>query len=202
MNRERWLRINEKVQSELNYLETFEAQAGRSFSAAKSLAKTVSESLASKVPAGLEVVVEDRVFQAVASAAPFEVALIAETAVKDALADSVGVERAEAIAELSTRWIVPELAADLMGGQIVSRSVSYADAMWGTFVNNETHREKDEGVTLGRRICLDDPASCEECPLAASDEFIPLDEVAPIGSLQCFGNCRCEIEYDVSHAQT
>lgn len=78
---------------------------------------------------------------------------------------------------------------------IPSRASLYASAAYSTYVNNVTAREFDEGVTLGRRVCAEDDASCDECADAAGSEWRPLDEIEEIGSLQCVNNCRCFIEY-------
>jgi hypothetical protein len=80
-------------------------------------------------------------------------------------------------------------------GFVPNRAGMYADAAYSTFANNEMAREFDNGVTMGRRICPDDEASCSECPDAATEEFIPLDDIPEIGSLQCLNNCRCSLEF-------
>ena len=78
---------------------------------------------------------------------------------------------------------------------IAGRAGMYADAAYGTYANNVTERELDMGVQMGRRVCEEDTASCDECVEAASTYFSDLSEVAEIGSLQCLSNCRCYIEY-------
>lgn len=84
---------------------------------------------------------------------------------------------------------------------IANRAGLYAEAAYSEWVNQVVERESDEGVTLGRRICESDGASCEECVDAATEEFIPLDEIPEIGTLQCMHNCRCEIEFQVEGQQ-
>jgi hypothetical protein len=71
----------------------------------------------------------------------------------------------------------------------------YVDASYATYANNVTFRERDEGVTLGRRVSEEDTESCDECVDAAGTEFVPLDELPEIGSLTCMSNCRCTVEY-------
>ena len=78
-------------------------------------------------------------------------------------------------------------------GFVPNRAGMYADAAYSTFVNNTVAREFDNGVTLGRRECAEDTASCEECVAAASTYFQPLDEIPEIGTLTCLNNCRCDI---------
>lgn len=80
---------------------------------------------------------------------------------------------------------------------ITARAQLYPEAAYSEYVNQVVERESDNGITLGRRICEADGASCEECVDAATEEFIPLDEIPDIGSLQCMNNCRCEIEFSV-----
>jgi hypothetical protein len=92
------------------------------------------------------------------------------------------------------------LASEIPEG-IVNRAGLYPNAAYATYENQVREREADAGVTLGRRICAEDEASCEECVAAATEEFIPLSEIPDIGSLTCISNCRCEIEFDVEGIQ-
>jgi hypothetical protein len=78
---------------------------------------------------------------------------------------------------------------------LISRASMYADAPYGTYENNVMAREFDAGVRMGRRVCEEDTASCEECVEAASTYFSELADIPEIGTLQCLGNCRCFIEY-------
>lgn len=116
MTRERWARVENKIQSELSYLASFEAEIQR------------------------------RAFEA---------------------------EVTEALA---------------------SRAAMYVESTYATYENNVVAREWDEGATLGRRVCEEDDASCEECVAAADTYFVPLSEIPEIGSLRCLTNCRCHIE--------
>lgn len=80
---------------------------------------------------------------------------------------------------------------------IVNRAGMYPNAAYSTYENQVLQREADHGVTFGRRVCEADGSSCESCVEAATDEFIPLDDIPDIGSLDCLNNCRCEIEFSV-----
>jgi hypothetical protein len=80
---------------------------------------------------------------------------------------------------------------------IANRAGLYAEAAYSEYMVQTVEREADEGVTLGRRICESDGASCDECVAAATEEFIPLDDIEEIGTLQCMNNCRCEIEFSI-----
>ena len=80
-------------------------------------------------------------------------------------------------------------------GFVPSRARMYADAAYSTFENNTMAREFDSGVTMGRRVCPEDDASCEECVSAADTFFSSLGDIPEIGTLQCLNNCRCYIEY-------
>lgn len=84
-----------------------------------------------------------------------------------------------------------ELSAD----GISARAGLYAEAAYSEYVTQTVVREAENGVTMGRRICEEDNASCEECVAAASEDFMPLDDIEEIGSLECMSNCRCEIEF-------
>lgn len=91
-------------------------------------------------------------------------------------------------------------AAEITGQElsvegIANRAGLYAEAAYSEYMNQKVENEADNGVFMGRRICESDEASCEECIGAATDEFIPLDQIPEIGSLTCMNNCRCEIEF-------
>lgn len=103
------------------------------------------------------------------------------------------VEKARVLASASELKVAEAFAQT--AASIPSRASIYASAAFSTYVNNVTAREFDEGVTLGRRVCPEDDASCDECVDAAGTEWRPLDEIEEIGSLQCVNNCRCFIEY-------
>jgi len=79
---------------------------------------------------------------------------------------------------------------------IVSRAQLYAASAYATYENNVMARESDSGVVNGRRVVEADDSSCEECIDAATSEYIPLNEIEEIGTLQCSVNCRCIIEYE------
>lgn len=88
-----------------------------------------------------------------------------------------------------------DTAAEILTEGLGNRAAMYTDAAYATFANQELQRERDEGVTLGRRICEKDGTSCDECVSAATEEWVPLDDLEEIGSLQCLNNCRCEFEF-------
>jgi len=198
---ERRARIAAKVKSEKAFLQDFEEQTRRSFAAARSIASQVAESvqtvpikaMSEHLTPAMKAKVQKRVLGNLLTSSPSEAKQNAKRAVVEAIAD----EGLELIT--SSVSIDEATAADLIGGTIVSRAGMYPEAAYATFQNNVMAREFDSGVTLGRRICADDDASCEECVSAAADsaEFVPLDELDEIGSLQCMNNCRCEFEFSL-----
>ncbi len=81
------------------------------------------------------------------------------------------------------------------GAGLVTRASMYMDALYASYSNAVTDREKAAGVTMARRI-LDPVADhCSDCVSWATEEFRPIDEVQPIGSSSCLVRCRCRIEY-------
>lgn len=92
-------------------------------------------------------------------------------------------------------------AGELSAEGIANRAGLYGEAAYSEWLNQVIEREMDSGVTLGRRICEQDGASCDECIEAATEDFIPLDEIPEIGSLQCINNCRCEIEFQIGDTE-
>jgi hypothetical protein len=78
---------------------------------------------------------------------------------------------------------------------IIHRALMYADSAYATYENNVMAREFDAGVKMGRRVCPEDDASCEECVAAADTYFSLLEDLPEIGTLQCLNNCRCYVVY-------
>jgi hypothetical protein len=95
---------------------------------------------------------------------------------------------------------IGKLAEDLIGGQIINRAGMYPESAFATYENNVMMREGDEGVTLGRRV-LEHGDNCEDCIAAATEEFVPLDELAEIGDSVCQSRCRCEFEFQIGDVQ-
>jgi hypothetical protein len=197
MNPERWLRINEKIQSELKYLDAFQVATEQGYKRSVQVAAEIARSIEANasVPAGLETVVEERALEAImASDAAGRDAAIA-SAIKDSLADSIGEEAADVTRE--TLASVSEAPWDeMLWGSLESRGQMYADSAYATYQNSERARESDAGVLRAKRICADDDASCDECVSAATNDYISLDEVLDIGDATCLSNCRCTIEFE------
>jgi hypothetical protein len=80
-------------------------------------------------------------------------------------------------------------SGELSAEGIANRAGLYGEAAYSEYMNQVVERETDHGVTLGRRICEADGASCDDCVDAATEDFIPLDDIPEIGTLQCLNNC-------------
>ncbi|HEX5704860.1 MAG TPA: hypothetical protein VFX97_16805 [Pyrinomonadaceae bacterium] len=184
-----WSRINQKILSELDFLNRFEAEAQASFFAAETIASQVVTSLGNKIPAGLESLVEERVAQALLKAAPSEAAVVARSVVAETLADSV------AEASVIAQSVEVAGAEPLIGATIPSRAGMYVDSTYGTFENSVRDRESDAGAVGVRRVSENDGNVCEDCEAWASDEYVPLSEIQDIGSGQCGSRDRCTFEF-------
>jgi hypothetical protein len=79
--------------------------------------------------------------------------------------------------------------------QILARAISYAESGYRTYENGVLQREKDAGTGFARRVLDADAENCEDCPGLATEEFLPITEVAEIGDSICQSRCRCQIEY-------
>lgn len=106
----------------------------------------------------------------------------------DALADVEGF--------LETITVEPAVSSLLVGGTVEARASMYVNSTYATYENNVVEREKDEGVTLGRRV-LEAGDNCDDCIVASSEEFVPLDELPEIGDSVCQSRCRCEFEFQI-----
>src|SRR5262245_50960935 len=175
LDREQRARIKADIDSELQYLRDFRAQAQESFRAASVIAAQV----ASDINASSQV--EREIRNALVDASPSTAEQVARQAVGSEMAPLVKIDQA--------------LASSLIGGTIAARASMYADAAYSTYQNNEAARESDAGITGARRICPEDDASCDECVDAASTFFSAIEDLPEIGSLQCLNNCRCYFEY-------
>lgn len=192
---ERSKRINARVKSELDYLAQFYKQARSSFQAARKIAaQTVAnlktaelKELPGMLTPSMRSRIEREIYEALIDAAPSEADAVTRKVIDQLLKDA-GLVAVQISVDQG-------LAADLMGATIPSRAGMYADAAYSTYQNNEAAREIESGITLGRRVCAEDDASCEECVDAADTYFAPLDELPEIGSLTCISNCRCYFEY-------
>lgn len=81
-----------------------------------------------------------------------------------------------------------------LDGTFLNRVRLYVEAGRGTFHSVETREKKLAGIKLAARV-LGPADSCPGCVHQAGLGYVPIDEVAPIGSQQCRTNCRCEITY-------
>jgi hypothetical protein len=91
-------------------------------------------------------------------------------------------------------------ASDVITGQmseaqVVNRAGLYADALYSTYQNTVALRERGAGVRLARRVLDAGAQHCEDCPPLAALDWIPIEEMTPIGDTPCQVQCRCTIEY-------
>jgi hypothetical protein len=92
-----------------------------------------------------------------------------------------------------------DFAGDIASGKQLVASSSflarvklYAQAARGTYESVATRAAKIGGVLKAKRE-LGAADSCPGCLGEAKRGWVPIEEVAPIGSQECLTNCRCEI---------
>ena len=181
MNLIRQGRINARIFSELTYLGEFQSQAEASFIAADIIANKVSISIAKDFPQA-QAEIRQRVSRALFTAAPSEAASVARKTIVEIVGAEVPI-------------VVGPEGGFLIGGTVENRATLYPGAMWSTHEMEMLNRERDAGVMMGRRRTEADGKVCDGCMAAATDEFIPLDEIEEIGTQECGPNDRCEIEF-------
>lgn len=170
MNPERWARVADVVSREFGYLKGFEAAVND----ARRTTDQIIETASLVVPNVESSVIE----QAILTSGPPEAIATIETIIEAPV-------------------ILPEPLFDtLIWGEVGSRSRMYADATYSTWANSEKAREMDAGVLRGRRVTEGDQNVCAGCEAAASDEYVPLEDLLDIGDADCLSNCRCTIEFD------
>ncbi|MEK6281866.1 MAG: hypothetical protein AABN95_16050 [Acidobacteriota bacterium] len=181
MNVERWARLNARIFSELGYLSEFQADAQASFTAAEIIANKVSIQVAKEFPQA-QAEIRERVSRALFTTAPSEAVTVAKRAVIEVIGAEVPIVAG------------PE-AGFLIGGTVENRASLYPGTMWRTHEMETLNRERDAGVLKGRRRTEEDGNVCDGCMAAATEEFIPLDEIEEIGTQECGPRDRCEIEF-------
>ena len=187
-----WQRVAEKVTEELAYLENFEAKVEQAQASSEAIAADAASLIARNVdvPAGLESVVEGRVLSALMNGESVEDAISA------ALADSISTEAADAVAASIVGDITDTRMEDLIWGNVDNRARLYMDSVFGSYENSVRDREGDAGAVGVRRVTEGDDHVCDGCEGAASDEYVPMSEIADIGDFECGGRDRCSFEFE------
>ena len=198
MTAKRWQRVGERIKSELNYLTGFKDEVIASVKVTRDLAATAEKiaKATEAIPDGLETVIRERVAEALITSAPAQAQADIASAVVSATADS-GV--APEIAQMVAKQVIDatgERIQDLIWGTVETRSQMYTDATFSTYENSVKGRESDAGAIGVRRVCLEDAASCEDCPPLASEEFQSMQDITDIGDSACMSNCRCWFEFE------
>ena len=86
-----------------------------------------------------------------------------------------------------------------LDGRALVRSDLYADAANGTFWEMDKRSMLADGYDMARRVLeSSDGNNCDGCIEAATEGWVPIDEVLPIGDAECMTRCRCSIEYSIS----
>ncbi len=190
MSNVRWGRIDEKLSSELAYLGVFQEQVEESKIVTIMLAQFVAHSVGGQG-------VSRETLQAVESeiAATIQLTGRADVAVtvSDAVAKAGIAEPAIEIGPLIESF--GDRIERIIWGEVGSRARSYADAAYGTHENSVKARENDNGAVGVRRITEGDDRVCAGCEAESSDEYVPVDEIADIGTQECAGNDRCWYQF-------
>lgn len=189
MNPERWGRIGKKVASETAYVAGFQQEFVASEQIAKEIVSEAVKTLEAYTSVSQKTVSAiEKVVRTTAPASDIPVTA-------EALASHLGVET-EIIRKTFTEAANAERMSRLVFGQTRSRATHYADAAYATHENSTRDRESDAGVIRGRRVTEGDSRVCDGCEGAATDEYIPLDEISDIGIFECGSSDRCTIEFD------
>ena len=178
MSPERWARIGDEIASEYGYLEGFQMAVEQ--------ARAATDDLIGSIAGAAPSVSQDVIEEAILMNAPNELPAVLEAIVPSVNMDAV----AGVVAGQANRLEM------LIWGEVSDRGRMYADATYSTYANQEKMREADAGVLMGRRVTEGDDNVCDGCEAAASEEYVPLDELLDIGSADCLSRCRCWLEFD------
>ncbi len=81
-------------------------------------------------------------------------------------------------------------------GQLAARDskdlISYSNAFRSVYENERVEAQKGIGHTEGKRV-LANVAHCSDCEEAAALDWVPIDELPPIGDDQCKNSCHCVV---------
>lgn len=85
---------------------------------------------------------------------------------------------------------------ELSREQIIARSRSYVNSVTPQFNKAQVFERQQAGVQFARRL-LDPVANhCPACPGYATEGFVPIDEIVPVGvACPCGRHCRCRIVF-------
>lgn len=81
-----------------------------------------------------------------------------------------------------------------LDGRFIRRAEMYAEAGRGTYHVIEKRQFVTRGYNEARRV-LGAADHCNGCVEQAARGWVPIDDVAQIGSQECRSNCHCDIEY-------
>jgi hypothetical protein len=81
-----------------------------------------------------------------------------------------------------------------LNGTLGTRAALYTEAARGSFWQQVSRDQARRGMTEARRM-LNASDHCPGCVSVAARGWVPLGELAPIGSQDCKSRCRCDVEY-------
>lgn len=81
-----------------------------------------------------------------------------------------------------------------LGGTLLARMGLYGQAGRATYHDVLQRNAKDAGLTEAKRL-LGVADHCTGCVSEAAKGWVPIDESAPIGSMECLTNCRCDQQF-------
>jgi len=82
-----------------------------------------------------------------------------------------------------------------LDGRALVRADLYADAVNGTYWEEDKLLHLQDGYEEGRRVLEPGVDHCEDCEEYASEGWMPIEDIPEIGNSQCLTRCRCTIEY-------
>lgn len=181
MNSTCWSRLDQKLSSELAYLEAFREKVVE--------AEIVTESLASFVTnttAPGRAGVSEAVASAIRAEGRADIAATVGSALESVGVTESGIEVGAVIDSFGAR------IQDIIWGEVNGRAVSYPHAAYSTYENSVKSRETDAGAIGVAYVCENDESSCEDCPtFDTNGEYVSMEEVTDIGAGACGVRCRC-----------
>ena len=88
------------------------------------------------------------------------------------------------------------VAGSVSAARAAQRAASYADAAYVTFSNADVERKAGGEREMLCRLVQNSQEGCSECQSDAAEGWMPVSDMAELGSRECGDWCKCYIEFE------
>ena len=88
------------------------------------------------------------------------------------------------------------VAGVVIAAVIARRAASYANSPFVSYQEGKRDAVVDQGKEgIMAMLVQNSREGCDECTADAAEGWMPVDDIAPIGSRECQDYCKCDIEF-------